>query len=112
MTEDPSVPDSTEFGTTKTMTISNGITILTPEKGKWVSQENKLFSERMIPVRIGCDESEIEGIIDMTMDYYEQEAVMAYVLSENVIIKNRKKSLKKISNPTSEHLLVKALGSS
>lgn len=88
----------------KVMEISKGITILSPGKGKWTSPDDELFDERMIPVRIACTEDEMETIIDMTMDYYEQEAIMAYVVSEAVIIKHREKPLEKTSNPTAEEL--------
>ena len=73
----------------KVYTITKGLTILTPTKGKWVSEDNNLFAERMIPVRIACSRAQIEQIIDMTMDYYDQLAIMAYKVSEEVIIKKK-----------------------
>lgn len=85
--------------------ISGGMTILNPAKGRWVSPTNELFKERMIPVRIYCEEDDIEDIIDFTMDYYEQEAVMAYVVSSEVIIKhNKNMTNKNPKNPTKEML--------
>lgn len=73
----------------KVYAITNGLTILAPTKGKWVSPSGTLFSERMIPVRIAATDSQMERIIDMTIEYYDQEAVMAYVISNKVVIKHR-----------------------
>ena len=97
-------PISTRFHRiwdTKIMEISGGLTVLTPAKGKWVSPTDELYDERMIPVRIVCDESDINEIIDFTMDYYEQEAVLAYVISSEVILKNRTVPMK-IRSPSAE----------
>lgn len=73
----------------KVYDITKGVTILPPAKGKWVNPDGKLFQERMIPVRIACNEEQIKKIIDMSMVYYDQEAIMAYRVSEKVIIKHR-----------------------
>lgn len=70
--------------------ISGGLTILPPAKGQWVAPDGELFKERMIPVRIVCSRQEIEKIIDMTMKFYDQYAVLAYKLSEEVILKHAK----------------------
>lgn len=67
--------------------ISGGLTIRPPSKGQWKSPSGNLFVERMIPVRIGCTEEQIRIIMDMTAVYYDQEAIMAYRISDNVIIK-------------------------
>lgn len=56
-------------------------------KGQWVSPSGVLFIERMIPVRIMATRSEIEQIVDLTMNYYAQEAVLCYKISEEVIYK-------------------------
>lgn len=79
---------------TKVRAITGGLTILPVSKGQWVSPTGKLFLERMIPVRIACTRQQIFQIIDMTVLYYEQEAVIAYVVSNEVIIKyaNQKSS--------------------
>lgn len=74
----------------KVYAITGGLTILTPAKGKWVCPEGSLFEERMIPVRIACTRKQIEEIVDMTIVYYSQKAVMAYRISEEVIIKHAK----------------------
>lgn len=71
----------------KVRVITGGLTILPPNKGQWVSPSGVLFIERMIPVRIACTEIQIKKIMDMTASYYKQEAIMAYKISQHVIIK-------------------------
>ncbi len=73
----------------KVKEISNGLTILNPTKGKWVSPDGEEFHERMIPVRIICTREDIEKIIDMTMIYYDQLAILAYRISNEVILKHK-----------------------
>jgi len=74
----------------KVRVISGGLTILQPAKGQWVHpEEGTLLAERMIPVRIMCTRHEIEQIIDITLEYYDQVAVMAYRVSDIVILKYR-----------------------
>lgn len=72
--------------------ISGGLTIMSPAKGQWVAPNGELFAERMIPVRIIATEDQINQIIDLTMKYYDQEAVLAYQISNNVILRNRDES--------------------
>jgi hypothetical protein len=67
--------------------ISGGLTILKPARGQWVCPEGKLFHERMIPVRILATESEMrKKIIPKTIRFYQQEAVMAYEISQKVLL--------------------------
>lgn len=73
----------------KVYEITGGLTIHMPTKGKWVSPSGTLFSERMIPVRIACTREQIEKIIQLTLKYYDQEAVMAYRISDEVIIQHK-----------------------
>lgn len=73
----------------KVYKITGGLTIHMPTKGKWVSPSGTLFSERMIPVRIACTREQIEQIIQLTLKYYKQEAVMAYKISDEVIIQHK-----------------------
>lgn len=70
--------------------VSGGLTILTPAKGQWINSQGRLFTERMIPVRILATRPEIETIVDMTMKYYDQEAILAYKISDEVILKEKK----------------------
>ena len=60
--------------------FSGGLTLLTPVKGQWVFGHD-VFEERVIPVRILCDEQAIERITQFTLAHYRQIAVMYYVIS-------------------------------
>jgi hypothetical protein len=73
----------------KVRAVSGGLTILSPAKGQWISREGELFEERMIPVRIVCTRAQIDKIVDMTLDYYDQLAVLAYKVSDDVILKHK-----------------------
>lgn len=61
--------------------LSGGLTILAPGKGVWV-HEGKDYLERVIPVRIMCDEKTMKKIVDITLEHYRQISVMYYVISE------------------------------
>lgn len=69
--------------------ISGGLTVLSPAKGQWISNDGDLYKERMIPVRIVCSREEIEKIIDITMAFYDQLAVLAYKVSDEVILRHK-----------------------
>jgi hypothetical protein len=71
----------------KVRTITGGLTIHTPTKGQWVAPDGKLFQERMIPVQIVCTDDEIIQIADMTAQYYEQEAIMYFMVTSKVVIR-------------------------
>ena len=71
--------------------ISGGLTLLPVVKGQWVQGTVLYHNERMIPVRIIATREEIDRIIDITIDYYEQEAVLAYRVADEVILKEKKK---------------------
>ena len=70
----------------KVREITGGLTIFNPAKGRWISPNGELFSERMIPVRIMCSEINIINIALMTKKYYNQLAVMYYRVSDEVKI--------------------------
>lgn len=72
----------------KVREISGGLTVLPVAKGQWV-YENVIFKERMIPVRILATREEIETIVDFTLKYYEQIAVLAYKVADEVILKGK-----------------------
>lgn len=74
----------------KVRAISGGLTILTPAKGQWVAPDGQLFVERMIPVRVIATRTEIEKVIDLTLDYYDQLAVLCYKISDEVILRRTK----------------------
>jgi len=78
----------------KVRQITGGLTILTPAKGHWVSPDGELFVERMIPVRIVATREQIEKIIDITMVYYDQLAILCYEISRTVILKHREITFK------------------
>ena len=72
--------------------LAGGLTILTPAKGQWIEPgTNTLYEERVIPVRIACTRNQIRQIMDFTLQHYDQLAVMAYLVSSEVIIKFREK---------------------
>lgn len=72
----------------KVRDISGGLTILTPVVGQWVDadDDDKLYSERMIPVQISCTESDFEEILNMSKVYYEQIKMYGFKLSTKVWI--------------------------
>jgi hypothetical protein len=43
-------------------------------------------------VRVLCSGAQLEKVIDLTLNHYDQEAVMAYKVSSEIIIKHRKKA--------------------
>lgn len=71
----------------KVREISGGLTILPVVKGQWLNGAVLYHNERMIPVRIIATREEIEKIIDMTLVYYDQEAVLAYKVADEVVLK-------------------------
>lgn len=73
----------------KVRAISGGLTIMTPSKGQWYAPSGELFIERMIPVRIMCTRAEIDLIIDLTLKYYDQQAILCYKVSDEVILRHR-----------------------
>lgn len=73
----------------KVRVITGGLTVLQPAKGQWTSEYGSVFRERMIPVRIMATPEQMEKIVDMTLDYYDQLAVLYYEVSNNVKIRRR-----------------------
>jgi hypothetical protein len=71
----------------KVRAITGGLTIMPVAKGQWTSLDGALFRERMIPVRIAATRGQIEAIVDLTLGYYDQLAVMAYRVADEVIIR-------------------------
>ena len=69
--------------------LAGGLTIFTPTKGEWISKGGQLFSERMIPVRIMCEYTEIEEIAKFSLKHYRQRAICFYKISnEGYIYEN------------------------
>lgn len=73
----------------KVRELTNGLTILTPAKGQWISPSGELYAERVIPVRILCTRDEIEKVVDLTMVYYNQLAILAYKISDEYILRHK-----------------------
>lgn len=68
--------------------IAGGLTIMKPVRGMWREEtSDKSFHEPMIPVRILCTEEQLNRIIDFTIKHYRQLAVLAYRISDRVILK-------------------------
>jgi hypothetical protein len=72
----------------KVIAIAKGLTVLQPNKGSWLSPRGELCNDRVIPVRISCTKDQIQEIMDITAKHYYQQAVMAYKVSDEVIIKH------------------------
>jgi hypothetical protein len=61
---------------------------MAPARGQWINPlTGELFQERMIPVRVMATREEIEKVVDLTLKYYEQLAVLCYKISDEVILK-------------------------
>jgi len=73
----------------KVRAITGGLTVLTPAKGQWVSPNGELYAERMIPVRIVATRDQINAVIQLTLEYYDQLAVLAYKISDEVLLVQR-----------------------
>lgn len=73
--------------------VTGGVTIMKTAKGEWVSPSGKTHTDRMIPCRIVCTEEQVSDIIDFTIAHYSQEAVLAYRISTNVILRHRDEML-------------------
>ncbi len=72
----------------KVRVITGGLTIMAPARGQWAHPATgELFKERMIPVRIIATRGEIEKVVDLTLKYYDQLAVLCYKISDEVILK-------------------------
>lgn len=67
---------------------AGGLTVFRAAKGQWVAPDGELFHDRMIPVRIRCDEKSLEEIVNFTARHYRQLAVMFYKISDEVHIRN------------------------
>jgi hypothetical protein len=72
----------------KVREITGGLTIMTPARGQWVHPTTgNLYQERVIPVRIIATRGEIDKVIDLTIKYYDQLAVLCYKISDEVILR-------------------------
>lgn len=67
----------------KVIKITNGLTLLTPIKGKWHNGHDTMH-EAMIPVRIACEYDQMVEVALMTKAHYRQDSVMYYEISPRV----------------------------
>ncbi len=65
----------------KVQKLTGGLTIFPPGKGIWVDKAI-VYAERVIPVRIMCEEAVMVELVQMTIEHYRQKCVMYYVLSD------------------------------
>jgi hypothetical protein len=63
-----------------------GMTISAPAKGEWVNgkEGSAILREPMIPVRLLTDRITIDKVATMTMEHYDQKAVLYYMVSDTV----------------------------
>lgn len=70
--------------------ITGGLTILPPGKGQWVDKtDGQLYIDRVIPVNIIATEDQMEQIAKITMQHYDQLAVMFFKLSDEATVRYR-----------------------
>jgi hypothetical protein len=69
--------------------LAGGLTIMKTAKGEWLNAEGKLYIDRVIPVRIKCKKKHIKKIIEFTIKHYNQEAVLAYKISDDVVLAHK-----------------------
>ena len=69
--------------------LTGGVTVMKTAKGQWVNPIGKLYLDRMIPCRIICTKEQIIEIIDFTIKHYNQEAVLAFKISDTVILRHK-----------------------
>lgn len=73
----------------KVRSITGGLTINMPVQGQWVDEDGTLYAERMIPVSIIATEKEIDEIATFSLTYYNQIAIMYYMISDVAVIKRK-----------------------
>ena len=69
------------------LAITQGLTIFKPVRGVWIhaGEEERTYQEFMIPVRIACTLLQIDKILGLTADHYNQVKVFAYKVSDTVL---------------------------
>jgi len=67
--------------------LAGGLTIMKTAKGEWIDDsQEKLYRDKVIPVRVKCSKKIIKKIIKFTITHYNQEAVLAYKVSDKVML--------------------------
>lgn len=69
-------------------TITGGLTILRPGKGQWVNadEDEKLYHDRIIPVRLIATAEQMRQIANITIQHYEQLAAMYYKVADYCVV--------------------------
>ncbi len=70
------------------VSLTGGLTRFGSVDGQWRSPSGEIFVEKMIPVRIACTQEQIDEIADFSAKHYKQQAMMYYLISSAVTIKN------------------------
>lgn len=65
----------------KVSKISSGLTLLPKVFGKWIDSK-----EQSIPVRIACTAAQMMQIGRITIDHYQQDAVLYWRVSDYAVI--------------------------
>ena len=66
--------------------LAGGLTLMRTVQGQWEAADGEVIAERVIPVRVACDEPTARQIMEFTIGHYDQQAVMGYRVSELAII--------------------------
>jgi hypothetical protein len=67
--------------------ITGGLTISRCTKGTWFDRESgEVIKDRMIPVKIACTRKQIKEIMNFTLEHYAQIEVIAYPISQEVMV--------------------------
>jgi len=67
--------------------ITNGMVFFSSLDRRWISpKETSPYFDNKIPVRIFCNKEQIKKIISFTMKHYDQNHVIAYKLSDSIIL--------------------------
>lgn len=64
--------------------LAGGLTLTQTVDGRWGPATS--VKEEMIPVRVVCTREQMRKVVEYTKKHYQQTAVMAYVVSNEVMI--------------------------
>jgi hypothetical protein len=85
----PYLVDHHQIWDTRVRVLSGGLTISKPAKGQWLFAGG-LLKEETIPCRLLATREEMDDIISMTLEHYsDQRCIMAYKVSDEIIMKYR-----------------------
>jgi len=69
--------------------LTGGMVFFSNLDRRWISStKTSPYFDNKIPVRIFCSKEQMDKIIDFTMQHYDQKHVIAYELSNNIILKH------------------------